>query len=82
MANATLVLSGDGLTVHDDVTNLDWLQDANAGAGSTFDNGSSMTDGKMTWANANAWAASLNVLSVGGYTNWRLATTLQPDCKL
>jgi hypothetical protein len=30
----------------------------------------------MTWTNANAWAASLNV---AGVTGWRLPGTLQPD---
>ncbi len=61
---------------------ISWLANANAnvnvnaGAGSSFDDGSSTMDGRITWANANAWAASLNV---GGVTGWRLPTTIQPD---
>lgn len=54
-----------------------WLANANAnanaGAGSSFDNGLSTTDGKMTWVNANAWAASLDV---AGVTGWRLPDTI------
>ena len=42
--------------VYDTVLDLTWLADWNAGAGSSFDNGSDTTDGGMTWANANAWA--------------------------
>ena len=30
----------------------------------------------MNWTTANAWAANL---TVGGYTNWRLPITTQPD---
>jgi hypothetical protein len=56
---------------YDTVLNTTWLADANAGAGSVFDNGSSTIDGKMTWENANAWAAGLDVY---GVTGWRLPT--------
>ncbi len=62
--------------VYDDDLNITWLGDANFGAGSPFDDGFSTTDGRMTWASANSWAASL---TVGGFTDWRLPTTLQPD---
>jgi len=35
------------------------------------------TDLNITWlANANAWASGL---TVGGFSGWRLPTTLQPD---
>lgn len=61
---------------YDAKTNLTWLANANAAAGSTFDNGSSITDGKMSWPNAKDWVASLNV---NGITGWRLPTTKQPD---
>ncbi|NOX10100.1 MAG: DUF1566 domain-containing protein [Gammaproteobacteria bacterium] len=83
MANAALLgrlpttLGGtDYQAYYDDVADLTWLADANAGAGSTFDDGPSITDGKMRWVNANAWAGSLNV---SGVTGWRLPDTLQPD---
>ena len=46
---------------YDDVLKITWLGDANAGAGSTYDNGSSTTDGRMTWDNADAWAKNLDV---------------------
>jgi hypothetical protein len=55
--------------VYDTDLDITWLADANAGVGSTFDNGGSTTDGRMTWVNANAWAASL---TVGGFSDWRL----------
>ncbi|HMQ72302.1 MAG TPA: PEP-CTERM sorting domain-containing protein [Rubrivivax sp.] len=45
--------------VYDTALDLTWLADWNAGAGSSFDNGSSSTDGRMTWSSATAWAAAL-----------------------
>jgi len=71
LAQATLWDRGRGL-VYDDVLNITWLQDANYGAGSSYDNGYSTTDGTMTWANAVAWA---DQLVYGGYDDWRLPTT-------
>ncbi|MES9905745.1 MAG: DUF1566 domain-containing protein [Sedimenticola sp.] len=78
-AQATLIDRGGGL-IYDDVLNITWLQDANHGAGTTYDNGSSATDGRMTWDNAVAWSANL---SYGGYDDWRLPTmtdTGTPGC--
>ena len=62
-------------------SNISWLADANAGAGSIYDNGlaiipGSYTDGLMTWENANAWATSLNINGISG---WRLPSTLFSD---
>ena len=74
-ANAALVDRGSGL-IFDSDRNLTWLQDANAGAGSQYDDGFSTTDGFMTWASAVAWAANL---SYGGYDDWRLPATLVSD---
>jgi len=71
-AQATLINRGGGM-IYDSAQNLTWLQDANAGAGSSFDNGRSATDGRMTWDSVTAWAASL---TVGGFTDWRLPTPL------
>ncbi|MEJ2687198.1 MAG: hypothetical protein P8124_08300, partial [Gammaproteobacteria bacterium] len=68
-ANATLVSRLGGLAYYDTATNLTWLSNADAGYGSVYDSADGTTDGKMTWANANAWAASLHV---GGVTGWRL----------
>ena len=58
-----------GLAYYDSNLNITWVADANAGAGSSFDDGSTTTDGAMTWASADAWVASLTIASVGG---WRL----------
>jgi len=70
-ANAALVgrlAATDGGTdyqaYYDTEADLTWLADANA-AGTS-----------MNWADANAWAAGLDV---AGVTGWRLADTLQPD---
>ena len=74
-AGAALLARGGGM-IYDDVLNITWLSDANQGAGSSFDNGSSTTDGRMTWDNAVAWAGAL---VYGGFSDWRLPTTTQPD---
>ena len=71
MSNATLWDRGNGL-IYDDVLDITWLQDANYGAGSIYDNGYSATDGLMTWANAMNWAENL---IYEGYADWRLPTT-------
>jgi len=73
-AEATLISRLDGQAYYDDVLNITWLTDANAAAGSAFDDGASSTDGAMTWDNAVAWASSLEIAGVRG---WRLPT-LQP----
>ncbi len=52
---------------YDDVADLTWLADANYAMTSGYD-----VDGRMNWADANAWAAGL---SVGGVTGWRLPDT-------
>lgn len=64
-AQAALIDRGGGL-IYDDVLNITWLQDANYAQTSVYD-----TDGRMNWANANAWAAGL---SYGGFDDWRLPT--------
>ena len=65
---------------YDTALNITWLADANAGAGSVYDDvgvvgGATTTDGAMTWASATAWAASLNPYG-SGITGWRLPTTI------
>ena len=72
--------SASAVFLYDTDLNITWLRNANAGAGSSFDNGSSTTDGLMTWANANNWA---NALTVGSYSGWRLPTVVDtgaPGC--
>jgi hypothetical protein len=77
-AQAALVDRGGGL-IYDDVLDITWLQNANYGAGSSYDNGVSETDGRMTWNNAMAWADSLvyhdSVRNVD-YSDWRLPTMI------
>ena len=78
-AGATLIDRGsfnDGFggsvnLIYDTDLDITWLGDANFAKTSGF-----ITDGLMNWTTANAWAASL---TVGGFTNWRLPTTTQPD---
>ncbi len=67
------LLDPNAVFFYDTVLNLTWLGNWNAGAGSSFDDGFSTTDGLMTWSSANAWAAALNV---GGFTGWSLPGVL------
>ena len=69
-SQAALFDRGGGM-IYDDVLNITWLQDANQGAGSAFDDGVSTIDGLMTWDSAVAWADNL---SFGGFDDWRLAS--------
>ncbi len=65
---------GFGGTMHliyDTDLHITWLGDANFAQTSGFD-----ADGKMDWTTATGWASGL---TVGGYTDWRLPTTTQPD---
>jgi hypothetical protein len=70
VADATLIDRGNGL-IYDSDRNITWLQNANLGAGSAFDDGPSASDGRMTWAGATAWAAAL---VYAGFDDWRLPT--------
>ena len=85
-AQATLVgrdLSGNAVAnnsvsamfFYDTDLNITWLRNANAAAGSSFDNGASSTDGRMRWSNAMAWAADL---TVGSFSDWRLPVAQNP----
>ena len=65
---------------YDTKLNITWLSNTNIGAGTIIDDGVDSSDGLMTWSNANAWAASLNI---NGITNWRLPNiidTANPGC--
>jgi len=70
-ANAALVSRLGGQAVYDTDLNVTWLADANYARTSGYD-----ADGLMTWSQAMTWASNL---SYGGYTDWRLPTTAQPD---
>jgi hypothetical protein len=74
--NAILETRLGGLAVYDTDLNITWLADANAAAGTIYDNGLNEHDGRMTWANAKAWTESLDVY---GITGWRLPTAA-PAC--
>lgn len=74
-ASAALIDRSGGM-IYDSDLNITWLANANAGAGSIYDDGSLSTDGRMTWSNAAAWAANL---VYGGYDDWRLPTALNAD---
>lgn len=63
--------SGTMHLIYDTDLNITWLGDANFAETSGFDD-----DGGMNWTTATGWAGGL---TVGGYTDWRLPTTTQPD---
>lgn len=73
-AQASLIDRGGGL-IYDTDLNVTWLADANYALTSGYDHQDAM-DGLMTWSYAMAWA---DQLVYGGFSNWRLPTTLQPD---
>lgn len=62
-APAALILRGGGM-VYDSAQDITWLQDWQAGGAA------------MNWATAQQWASDL---VHGGYSDWRLPTTMQPD---
>lgn len=75
-AEAALIDRGGGL-LYDDGLNITWLQDANFGRGSAFDDGIDPTDGRMTWRNAVAWADQLSYFDPVRdrvWDDWRLPT--------
>ncbi len=78
-AKADLVSRLGGQAVYDTDLNITWLANANAGAGSSFDDAGpndTSIDGRMSWNNAISWA---NSLTVGGFSDWRLPKTAVPD---
>jgi hypothetical protein len=78
-ANAALVSRLDGAAYYDTVLDITWLANANAGAGTIYDDGPSSTDGSMSWINAQAWIASLNASNYLGVNDWRLPTVSPID---
>lgn len=73
-ANATLYSRDNGNMVYDDVLKITWLADWNYARTSGYAGASA--SGKMNWAAANTWA---NTLVYGGYSDWRLPTSLNQD---
>lgn len=74
-ANAELISRGSGL-VYDTDLNITWLSDSNLGRGSVYDDGTQLSDERMTYASAVAWASAL---VFAGYSDWRLPKTPQRD---
>ncbi|MBX3630752.1 MAG: DUF1566 domain-containing protein [Nitrosomonas sp.] len=74
--DAALLSRLGGMAVYDTDLDITWLADANAAAGTIFDDGFSNSDGRLTWNNALAWADSL---TIGGFNDWRLPLTPDPD---
>lgn len=63
-------ISADSLTVYDHVTGLTWTRSHDWNG-----DGYLNADDQMTQANAEAYAATLNTSSFGGYSDWRLPCT-------
>lgn len=79
VSHAALYDRGGGL-IYDDVLDVTWLQDANYGAGSVYDDGIDSSDGRMTWSSALAWA---DQLVFAGFDDWRLPNVVDtglPGC--
>ncbi|MCK5832803.1 DUF1566 domain-containing protein [bacterium] len=62
-------ISGDGLTVYDNVTGLTWQQTPD-----TDDDGDTDADDKLTWTEVQTYPDVLNAASFGGYSDWRVPT--------
>jgi hypothetical protein len=60
-------LSGDALTVYDNVTTLTWVQSPD-----TDGDGDIGTNDKVTWADLPSYVAGLNTDSYGGFDDWRV----------
>ena len=74
VGHAALIDRGSGM-IYDTGLNITLLADANYAMTQGY-NQFPDTPGAMTWSTAMTWASNL---SYGGYTGWRLPTTLQPD---
>ena len=65
----SFTLSGDGLTVHDNITGLTWQHTADTNGDGVIN----ATD-KLTWAQAQARPNTINAAHYGGFSDWRLPT--------
>ena len=73
LGRAPLTPGGTDYQAYYDTTlNITWLANANASAGSPYDDGLSFTDGRMTWGAALEWTDSLNASNYLGVSEWRL----------
>jgi hypothetical protein len=66
---SSYTISGDGLTVRDNVTGLAWQRSPDTNGDGALTGGD-----KLTWAKARALPAKLNAARYGGYGDWRLPT--------
>jgi hypothetical protein len=62
-------LSGNGLTVYDNNTGLTWQQSPDTDGDGDID-----ADDKLTWTEFEAYPATLNAQTYGGYDDWRRPT--------
>jgi hypothetical protein len=60
-------LGAGGLVVHDEVTGLTWQRSPDTDGDGDID-----ADDKLTWAELQAYPATLNAASFGGCSDWRL----------
>ncbi|MCO6437881.1 MAG: DUF1566 domain-containing protein [Phycisphaerae bacterium] len=65
----SFTLSGDGLTVLDNITGLTWQRSPDTDGDNDID-----ASDKLTWTQAQAYPATLNAVSFGGFDDWRLPT--------
>jgi len=73
-ANATFQLRGENM-VYDTTTDLTWVRSASFSQGSIYDDGSSATDGRLTYNAALSWVSQLKVPDTETSTligGWRL----------
>ena len=89
-ASPVLVLSPDGVTVYDPVTNVTWIADGNFAAFGQFglpqcdrtttDRKSCVNpSGSMRYEAAVAWVKAMNAANYLGHSNWQLPTTPSLD---
>jgi hypothetical protein len=69
-ARAALEQRLDGKAYYDTVLDITWYADANAAAGTAWDDGLLGTDGWLTWYSAADWVSNLVVDGIDG---WRMA---------
>ena len=85
-AQSALINRGGGM-IYDTTANITWLADMNyaytsgyaasgVAPGSTWDENTIWTDGRMGWAAARSWADNL---VYGGFSDWRLPTVNTSD---
>lgn len=83
-AEAALIPSADGLTVHDTTLHVTWLANANLPGtpAGRFGVPNIMPNGAMDYPTAVAWVAALNKQNYLGHDDWQLPATplVDPTC--